>query len=98
MCGQGWVFTIEQNGCSPSAEYADYINSIILFYLLPIFLYSSNQSLKADLMTFDSLRLKVKELDMNKKTQLTMSNGCPVIDNQNVLTAGPRSPMLLEDV
>lgn len=35
---------------------------------------------------------------MNKKTQLTMSNGCPVIDNQNVLTAGPRSPMLLEDV
>ena len=22
MCGQGWVFTIEQNGCSPSAEYA----------------------------------------------------------------------------
>ncbi len=35
---------------------------------------------------------------MNKKTRLTMSNGCPVIDNQNVLTAGPRGPMLLEDV
>ncbi len=35
---------------------------------------------------------------MNKKTQLTMSNGCPVIDNQNVLTGGPRGPMLLEDV
>ena len=27
-----------------------------------------------------------------------MSNGCPVADNQNVLTAGPRGPMLLQDV
>ncbi len=35
---------------------------------------------------------------MNKKSKLTMSNGCPVADNQNVLTAGPRGPMLLQDV
>ena len=34
--------------------------------------------------------------DGNKK--LTTSAGAPVIDNQNVLTAGPRGPMLLQDV
>ncbi len=33
---------------------------------------------------------------MSKK--LTQVNGCPVGDNQNVLTAGPRGPMLLQDV
>jgi catalase len=33
---------------------------------------------------------------MNKK--LTLTNGCPVTDNQNVLTAGPRGPMLLQDL
>ncbi len=32
----------------------------------------------------------------NKK--LTTANGCPVADNQNVLTAGSRGPMLLQDV
>ena len=32
------------------------------------------------------------------KDKLTLSNGCPVADNQNVLTAGPRGPMLLQDV
>ncbi len=35
---------------------------------------------------------------MSKKTKLTMTNGCPVADNQNVLTAGARGPMLLQDV
>ncbi len=30
--------------------------------------------------------------------KLTTANGCPVADNQNVLTAGPRGPMLLQDV
>jgi catalase len=35
---------------------------------------------------------------MNKKSKLTMTNGCPVADNQNVLTAGARGPMLLQDV
>ncbi len=32
------------------------------------------------------------------KKKLTQTNGCPVADNQNVLTAGPRGPMLLQDV
>ena len=35
---------------------------------------------------------------MTKKSKLTMTNGCPVADNQNVLTAGARGPMLLQDV
>lgn len=35
---------------------------------------------------------------MSKKTPLTHSNGCPVADNQNVLTAGPRGPMLMQDI
>ena len=35
---------------------------------------------------------------MSKKSKLTMTNGCPVADNQNVLTAGSRGPMLLQDV
>ena len=35
---------------------------------------------------------------MSKPSKLTMTNGCPVGDNQNVLTAGPRGPMLLQDL
>ncbi len=35
---------------------------------------------------------------MNKNSKLTGNNGAPVADNQNVLTAGPRGPMLLQDV
>ena len=31
----------------------------------------------------------------NKKQKLTDNAGAPVADNQNVLTAGPRGPMLL---
>ena len=33
-----------------------------------------------------------------KKKRLTTNAGAPVPDNQNVLTAGPRGPMLLQDV
>jgi catalase len=33
-----------------------------------------------------------------KKQSLTSNAGAPVADNQNVLTAGPRGPMLLQDV
>ncbi len=33
---------------------------------------------------------------MDKK--LTTAAGCPVVDNQNVMTAGPRGPQLLQDV
>ena len=35
---------------------------------------------------------------MSTKAKLTMTNGCPVADNQNVLTAGQRGPMLLQDL
>ena len=34
---------------------------------------------------------------MVNKNKLTTANGAPVVDNQNVLTAGPRGPMLLQD-
>src|SRR5512145_2072745 len=33
-----------------------------------------------------------------KKKKLTTNAGAPVVDNQNVITAGPRGPMLLQDV
>ena len=33
-----------------------------------------------------------------KLTKLTTAAGCPVVDNQNVMTAGPRGPQLLQDV
>lgn len=33
---------------------------------------------------------------MSKK--LTTIGGCPVVDNQNIITAGPRGPQLLQDV
>ena len=32
------------------------------------------------------------------KKKLTTTGGCPVVDNQNVMTAGPRGPQLLQDV
>jgi len=32
------------------------------------------------------------------KNKLTTSAGAPVVDNQNAMTAGPRGPMLLQDV
>lgn len=32
------------------------------------------------------------------KKKLTTAAGAPVVDNQNVMTAGPRGPMLLQDV
>jgi len=34
----------------------------------------------------------------DEKKKLTTNAGAPVPDNQNVLTAGPRGPMLLQDV
>lgn len=34
---------------------------------------------------------------MKDKNKLTTASGCPVPDNQNVQTAGPRGPMLLQD-
>lgn len=35
---------------------------------------------------------------MEEKKNLTTAAGAPVADNQNVMTAGPRGPMLLQDV
>jgi len=35
---------------------------------------------------------------MSEEKKLTANNGAPVGDNQNTLTAGPRGPMLMQDV
>jgi catalase len=35
---------------------------------------------------------------MEKKKKLTHNSGAPVVDNQNVITAGKKGPMLLQDV
>ena len=35
---------------------------------------------------------------MSDKKKLTLTNGAPVGDNQNTLTAGPRGPVLLQDL
>jgi catalase len=35
---------------------------------------------------------------MSDKKKLTTAGGAPVVDNQNAMTAGPRGPMLLQDV
>lgn len=35
---------------------------------------------------------------MNKEHKLTTASGALVVDNQNAMTAGPRGPMLLQDV
>ena len=35
---------------------------------------------------------------MDEKKKLTSVAGAPFVDNQNSVTAGPRGPMLLQDV
>jgi catalase len=35
---------------------------------------------------------------MSSKTTMTTAAGCPVADNQNSITAGPRGPVLMQDV
>jgi catalase len=35
---------------------------------------------------------------MSDKPKLTTAGGCPIADNQNSLTAGPRGPLLMQDV
>ncbi|MBW2182170.1 MAG: catalase, partial [Deltaproteobacteria bacterium] len=37
-------------------------------------------------------------MDKKNKKKLTTVTGAPVVDNQNVMTTGPRGPMLLQDV
>jgi catalase len=37
-------------------------------------------------------------MNENEKKKLTTVAGAPVVDNQNAMTAGPRGPMLLQDV
>ncbi len=41
---------------------------------------------------------KSKTKMMKKGNLLTTNAGAPVVDNQNVMTAGPRGPQLLQDV
>src|ERR1700759_2546682 len=36
--------------------------------------------------------------DVANEAKLTTAGGAPVVDNNNVITAGPRGPMLMEDV
>ena len=36
--------------------------------------------------------------EMTDKKKLTTAAGAPVPDNQNVVTAGPRGPILLQDI
>ena len=40
----------------------------------------------------------MKEPKKKEPKKLTTNAGAPVVDNQNVITAGPRGPMLLQDV
>ena len=35
---------------------------------------------------------------MSDKKQLTTAEGCPIADNENSITAGPRGPLLMQDV
>ena len=35
---------------------------------------------------------------MNPTNKLTTIAGVPVVDNRNAMTAGPRGPMLLQDI
>lgn len=37
-------------------------------------------------------------MEEKDKKKLTTAAGSPVVDNQNAMTAGPRGPMLLQDV
>ena len=34
----------------------------------------------------------------DEKKKLTTNAGAPVVDNQNIMSAGPRGPALLQDV
>ena len=36
--------------------------------------------------------------EKKKKKKLTTVAGTPVVDNQNIMTAGPRGPLLMQDV
>src|SRR5437879_5012850 len=46
-----------------------------------------------------SLRMAFEREDpMDKPTTLTTAAGIPVADNQNSLTAGPRGPLLVQDL
>ena len=35
---------------------------------------------------------------MSEDKKLTTATGCPIFDNQNSITAGPRGPLLMQDV
>ena len=50
----------------------------------------------------DAFKINNKEGDSimedKNKNNLTTAAGTPVVDNQNSMTAGPRGPVLLQDV
>jgi catalase len=46
---------------------------------------------------FANLPLSQHKEDRTMTKKLTTAAGCPVVDNQNVMTAGPRGPQLLQD-
>lgn len=39
-----------------------------------------------------------KPIDASEHPVLTTAAGAPVVDNQNSITAGPRGPVLMQDV
>ena len=45
-----------------------------------------------------SKTIQPRRRTMTQKKKLTTNAGAPVVDNQNIMTAGPRGPALLQDV
>lgn len=46
----------------------------------------------------ESYEKRMEDTQMTEEKKLTTAAGAPVVDNQNAMTAGPRGPMLLQDI
>ncbi len=44
------------------------------------------------------ISIKGTIVGMSEDKKLTTATGCPIFDNQNSITAGPRGPLLMQDV
>ncbi len=44
------------------------------------------------------ISIKGMIVGMSENKKLTTATGCPIFDNQNSITAGPRDPLLMQDV
>jgi len=44
------------------------------------------------------ISIKGMIVGMSEDKKLTTATGCPIFDNQNSITAGPRGPLLMQDV